>query len=143
MTSPNCYSPGRYASGAPSPADLAALAEAGVRTVISLRTAIEAPDDPTSEITAALGMRYVRLPIAGPADLDEPTIRRFGELLDDACAKGGVLVHCATANRVGALVALDAALNNGLAPDAALALGRTAGLTGLEPAVVERLSFSG
>ena len=54
-----------------------------------------------------------------------------------ARACGPVLIHCASGNRVGAMVALDEALNHGCDLDSALDQGRRAGLQGLEPAVVE------
>ena len=53
-------------------------------------------------------------------------------------ARGNVLIHCASGNRVGALVALHAR-GTGATPDEALALGKAAGLAGLEPAVRARL----
>jgi hypothetical protein len=45
------------------------------------------------------------------------------------------LVHCGSSNRVGALLALRAAWLKGATLEAALAAGRSAGLTGLESAV--------
>ena len=46
-----------------------------------------------------------------------------------------VLVHCGSGNRVGALFALRAAWLQGVAPAQAVALGRAAGMTALEPAI--------
>lgn len=135
MTAPACFDSGQYAAGQPTPAQLADLARAGVRTVINLRAPGEPVDYDEAAEAARLGLDYVALPIAGPADLDRERVLRFGGLLDAARARGGVLVHCATANRVGAMVALDAALNRGRPLQAALELGRAAGLASLEPAV--------
>lgn len=135
MSAFRCYADGQYAAGQPTPDDLARLARDGVRTVINLRAPGEAVEFDEAAEAARLGLRYVALPIAGPADLDRERVARFGRALDDARRAGGVLVHCATSNRVGALVALDAALNRGSALDAALACGRAAGLASLEPAV--------
>jgi hypothetical protein len=50
------------------------------------------------------------------------------------------LVHCASSNRVGAMIALRAALVDGASADAALAEGRRWGLKSLEPQVRERLA---
>ena len=55
-------------------------------------------------------------------------------------APGKVLVHCSTGNRAGALMAL-AAHAQGLPAADALALGKAAGLTGLEPAVRGKLGL--
>jgi uncharacterized protein (TIGR01244 family) len=136
MTTPTCFADAHYAAGQPTPAHLAELAREGVRTVINLR----GPDEPVDFDEAAeaerLGLRYVALPVTGPGDLDRDRVRRFGAVLDEARREGGVLIHCATSNRVGAMVALDEALNRGCALAQALERGRSAGLTTLEPAVV-------
>lgn len=136
MTAPKRFADNHYAGGQPTPDHLAELARAGVRTVINLR----APDEPVeydeAAETARLGLRYVALPIAGPTDLDRERVRQFGRVLDDARREGGLLIHCASANRVGAMVALDEALNRGRPLQDALVHGRAAGLASLEPAVV-------
>lgn len=136
MTAATRFAEDHYASGQPTRAHLAALVREGVRTVINLR----APDEPTEYDEAAaaaeLGLRYVALPIAGAADLDRERVRQFGVVLDAARREGGVLIHCASSNRVGAMVALDEALNRGGSIQEALAHGRAAGLASLEPAVI-------
>ena len=45
---------------------------------------------------------------------------------------GGVLVHCASGNRAGALLGLEQAEFDGASKDDALALGRKAGMTSTE-----------
>lgn len=125
-----------YAGGQPTPDDLARLAREGVRTVINLRAPHEPVEYDEAAEAARLGLRYVALPVAGPADLHREQVERFGRALDEARREGGVLVHCATSNRVGALVALDAVLNRGRPLAEALERGRAAGLASLEPAVV-------
>lgn len=136
MTTPFRFATDQYAGGQPAPADLARLAREGVRTVINLRAASEPVDYDEPAEAERLGLRYVSLPIAGPDDLDLGRVREFGRLLDDALQAGQVLIHCASANRVGAMVALDEALNRGRPLDIALKRGRDAGLESLEPAVV-------
>lgn len=137
MTAPICFSEDHYASGQPTATHLAELARQGVRTVINLRTSDEPVEYDEPALAAQLGLDYVSLPIAGAADLDSARVRRFGLALDQARRKGGVLIHCASSNRVGAMVALDLALNRGGSLQAALARGRAAGLGTLEPAVVD------
>lgn len=61
------------------------------------------------------------------------------DLLMQAHPGQAVLTHCAGGNRVGALVALQAAWHQGLPPEQAIALGQRAGLAGLEPRVRELL----
>ncbi|WP_187770731.1 fused DSP-PTPase phosphatase/NAD kinase-like protein [Cognatilysobacter lacus] len=136
MTAPTCYAKDHYAGGQPTPGQLAELERAGVRTVINLRAADEPVDYDEAAEAGRLGLGYVAFPITGAADLDRERAQHFGALLDKARREGGVLIHCASANRVGAMVALDEALNRGRTIDAALELGRAAGLKALEPAVV-------
>lgn len=136
MTAPVRFAENHYASGQPTPEHLAELGREGVRTVVNLR----APGEPTEYDEAAeadrLGLRYVALPIAGAADLDRERVREFGRVLDEARRDGGVLIHCASSNRAGALIALDECLNRDRKLEDALARGRAAGLTTLEPEVV-------
>ena len=120
------------------PAETLAIArEAGFVAVIDLRGADE--DRGIDEVAAveALGMRYVSLPVH---DADDVTFENAAEL--DRLLRefdGPVLLHCASGNRVGALVALRASAA-GASDDEALAAGKAAGLTRLEPAVAERLA---
>ncbi|HEY4583734.1 MAG TPA: sulfur transferase domain-containing protein [Lysobacter sp.] len=136
MTAPVRFADALYAAGQPTSAHLAGLAREGVRTVINLRGVDEPCEYDEAAEAARLGMRYLTLPIAGPADVDRERVRRFGALLDEARGDGGVLIHCATSNRVGAMVALDQALNRGCDLAGALEHGRSAGLATLEPVVV-------
>jgi protein tyrosine phosphatase (PTP) superfamily phosphohydrolase (DUF442 family) len=133
--------PGVITGGQPDAAQLAALAEAGYRTVVDLRS----PGEPYSredEETAleSLGLAYVSIPVAGPEGLTEQNARALSAVLADEEAYP-VAIHCASGNRVGALLALEAAWVDGAAAADALALGRAAGLTGLEPAVRKLLGL--
>lgn len=135
MNTPTRFAEDHYACGQPTAAQLAGLAREGVRTVINLRGPAEPVEYDEAAEAARLGLRYVELPITGPADLDRERVRAFGRMLDEARREGGVLIHCATSNRVGAMVALDEALNRGRPLQDAIAHGRAAGLASLEPAV--------
>lgn len=137
MSAPVLFAENQYAAGQPSREDLGQLVRAGVRTVINLRTAGEPVDYDEAAEVARLGMRYAVLPVSGALDLDFARVRQFGQLLDHALREGAVLIHCASANRVGAIVALDEVFNRGRSLDAALERGRAAGLRALEPAVVD------
>ena len=87
----------------------------------------------------AAGLAYHALPIASGDDLDRVRVAHFAELLQTHAGQP-LLIHCASANRVGALVALHAAWHQGMAAEEAIALGRRAGLLGLEPCVRELLA---
>ena len=127
--------------GQPSEEQLEALAAAGYRTIVDLRPEGEtgAPAGEPERVEA-LGMRYVRIPIAGSGDLTEETARALDEVLDREAAYPAV-VHCGSGNRVGALLALRAARLEGADAEAALQLGLDAGLTRLEPAVRDLLGL--
>lgn len=132
--------PGVLAAGQPSPAQLASLAAEGVRTVINLRAPTEQVEFDEAREAKRLGLRYVSIPIAGPEDVTAETAARFSQDFEDARRAGDVLVHCASANRVGAMLALDQAIARNRAASDALDVGRAAGLTTLEAKVAEILA---
>lgn len=122
--------PGLYTAGQPAPADWAAIRALGVRTVVNLRTPAELQGrDEAAEVRAA-GLAYVEIPVAGADGINPDNARALHAAL--APAHGGVLVHCASGNRAGALLALEQAEQDGLPKGAALALGRKAGMTSTE-----------
>jgi uncharacterized protein (TIGR01244 family) len=130
---------GLKTGGQPDAAQLRAFAAEGGKVVIDLRGENEVRDYDETALARELGLRYVRLSIVGAADLDDANAAVLDRALKDA--QGPVLLHCASGNRVGALLALTAAKHEGLAPEAALELGRQAGLKSLEPVVRERLGI--
>lgn len=137
---PNLAMPaaGLYTGGQPDAQAWPALAAAGVTTVVNLRSADEMQGDDEADAVRALGMHYVSIPVAGAADVDTAHAARLHRAL--AAAPGKVLVHCASGNRVGALLAIDAARANDGDVERAIAYGRAAGLTSLEPRVREVLA---
>ncbi|MEM9593689.1 MAG: sulfur transferase domain-containing protein [Acidobacteriota bacterium] len=132
--------PGMLTGGQPSREALEQAAAAGYGTIVNLRGAGEGDEgwNEAAEVEA-LGMRYVALPIASADDLDREKILRLVALITDSEPQL-MMVHCASGNRVGALIAL-AAAEAGTPPDAALRIGLDAGLTGLEPVIRERLGL--
>jgi uncharacterized protein (TIGR01244 family) len=130
--------PRLYTSGQPAAGDWSALAAGGVRTVIDLRTPGELKDrDERSEVVAA-GLRYVALPIAGHDAVTPDNARALAALIADA--RGPVLVHCASGNRAGGLLALALAAQ-GMAPAQALEAGRGAGMASTETQVRQALGL--
>lgn len=84
-----------------------------------------------------LGLEYINIPVAGAADLSEDNARNLAFALENI--EGVALVHCASSNRVGALFAVKAARLDEMSVDAALEIGRAAGLRAMEPAVRQLL----
>lgn len=122
--------PSVITGGAPSEQQLQAAQSAGFRTVISLLPETE----PEAAQVQALGMKFVSIPVAGPADLTEDNARKLGQAMDSAEAKP-LLLHCASGNRAGALLALKAFYVDHASKEQALELGESAGLASLKPAV--------
>src|SRR5699024_3875630 len=90
--------------------------------------------------SAYLGLTYHNIPIEGPADMTRQTVHRLQRLLDKQTG-GSTLIHCASGNRVGALMALRAGWLQEKSSDDALATGRHWGLQPeLEPALIDRLA---
>jgi protein tyrosine phosphatase (PTP) superfamily phosphohydrolase (DUF442 family) len=106
--------------------------------VIDLSADSETPGFDEAAALRKAGITYRNLPIHGARDLDASNVARFNQLLADAGDKL-TLVHCASSNRVGAMMALRAATFGGQPAEAAVAEGRRWGLKSLEPAVRERL----
>lgn len=123
-------------SGQPSEEALAALAAAGYAAVIDLRGARESRGIDERKIVEDLGMRYVNLPVLGAKDVNFDKATELDALLHDV--EGPVLIHCASGNRVGALLALRESLSGSSIEDA-VSVGKAAGLTRLEAHVREVL----
>ena len=130
--------PNLYTGGQPSAQQLQEAAHTGVTTVIDLRAPQEDRGYDEQAAAEKLGLRYVRLPISGPGDINEANARTLHNL--DA---GTTLLHCASGNRVGALLALARARVDGASGEDALQFGRAAGLGSLEPVVHRELGVSG
>jgi uncharacterized protein (TIGR01244 family) len=124
----------RIASGAIDAADLGRLRAAGIKHVISLRTAEESKGFDEGLIAGGLGIDYHSIPIAGVQSLTKENARKLDELLK-AAGDEPTLVHCGSGNRVGALIAVREAWINGKPVEAAIAEGKRWGLTSLESAV--------
>lgn len=130
--------PNRVVSGRLQASDIPALKRAGIRQVIDLTLDSETPDFDEAAAVQAAGIGYHNLPISGASDLTRDHVVQFDRLLHEA-GDQPTLVHCASGNRVGAMIALRTALLGGQSTDAAVAEGHRWGLKGLEPAVRERL----
>jgi uncharacterized protein (TIGR01244 family) len=91
-------------------------------------------------VVERLGLEYVSLPVPSPSAVTFENAEKLDRLL--AGIDGPVLVHCASGNRVGALLALRESLN-GADAEQAMAYDRQAGVTRLESVVRQRLLEDG
>lgn len=105
-------------AGQPAAEDFALAQTQGVKTVVNLRRANEQADFDEAAHASALGLAYVSLPIGGPSDLTDEVFQRARELLRSA--QRPLLVHCASANRVGAVYVPWRVLDGGVTLDQAL-----------------------
>ena len=98
-------------AGQLAPADIAAAAAQGFRTLINNRPDGEAPGQPPgatiAEAAAAAGLRYVAIPIAGGFSMPQV------EAMSAAMAEGPVLAFCRSGTRSTNLWALAAASRGG------------------------------
>ena len=128
----------QHVSGQPSAEAIAKLPSAGISVVIDLRPDSETPALDKKSAVQSAGLTYHALPIASPADMTHENVVQFDRLLKETGDKG-VLMHCASGNRVGAMLALRARWIEGKSADEALAIGKAAGLTSLAGTVEEKL----
>ena len=117
-------SPTLATSGALKPGAISALKQGGFKTIIDLRTPKEGVAQEQAEAVAS-GLQYHNLPVAG-AFPDAALREQFKQLLEDP-ANYPVLVHCASANRVG-MVWAAYQLDQGVDFETAAAEGRAIGM---------------
>lgn len=115
-------------AGQPEREHFECLAAAGYRTVIDLREPGEDRRLDEPEAARRAGMEYVNIPV-GHEDVDDETFERFRELIADPDRRP-VLVHCSSANRVGALLIPYLILEEGKSIEDALETASRVGLRG-------------
>lgn len=110
----------------------------GFKTILDLRTSEEGADAERA-LAADVGIAYLNLAVATKAPTPEQ-VAAFARIVEDP-ANLPILVHCETANRVGAMWALYRA-SRGVPAMVAVEEGRTLGLKpSREKAVRERLDL--
>jgi len=115
-----------YLAGQPSPEDLQLFKAKGIKTVISLRHKKEVPWDEASVVEQS-GMKFVHVPFAGAQQLKPKVFDKVLKILRDE-KQGPMVLHCASANRVGAIWYAYRVLDGKLSPDAAMKEAQKVGL---------------
>jgi uncharacterized protein (TIGR01244 family) len=128
---------GMTSAGQPDESQFKLVADAGYVAVIDMRGAGEDRGLDEAALLVKLDMDYVELPLSSADAISMENAAKLDQILAEY--DGPVLLHCGSGNRVGALLALRESLN-GASDEAALAYGRSAGMTGLEPVVRARLA---
>lgn len=118
--------PGVITAGQPSASQLEQLAQGGVEIVADLRAASEDRGFDEPAAAARLGLEYHSIPIVGASI----GAREFAAVRSLLRARGTrpILVHCKSANRVGAALIPWLVLDQHRSRDEALAIARQVGL---------------
>ncbi len=125
--------PNLMTAGQPSEDDLKKLAAMGTKAIINLRSEAELEQLNQKKLVESMGMQYISIPIAGSKGINLESAQALDTALNKI--KGSVLLHCASSNRVGGLLAYRAfALQNKTAEEALL-LGEKSGMTSSEARV--------
>ena len=96
--------PGLASAGRPTEQGLKQLKAQGFRTVVDLRTSSEEGLAEEKALVEGQGLRYVHVPVTS-ASFSGADVDAVQAVLGDASA-APVLLHCASANRVGAVWAV-------------------------------------
>jgi protein tyrosine phosphatase (PTP) superfamily phosphohydrolase (DUF442 family) len=112
-------------AGQPSADQMRAAADAGVQVVIDLRDPMEPRPFDEATTASSLGLTYINIPV-GPGTLTDATLDRVLATVREH-ADTPTLLHCASANRVGAALIpyfiLDQGMGEQDAVDAAMRVG--------------------
>lgn len=139
MYNANSPEKGLMTGGQPSIKDLEHMANTGTKVVINLRTKGEFKQFDEKKIVESLGMKYVSIEVAGSKGITRENAMKLNEALNGL--KEPALVHCASSNRVGGLLAYRAYLLNGKSAEESLNYGRSAGMSSTEKKVKKLLGL--
>jgi len=123
-----------YLAGQPTPEDLPLLKREGIQTIITLRKSAEVPWDEATAVTQQ-GMKFVQVPFQDPAELKPEVFEKVLKVLRDK-KRGPTVLHCGSANRVGAIWYTYRILDGKISPEAALQEAQVVGLR--TPAYLEQ-----
>ena len=125
-----CPLPGVATGGQPDSLQLLALGRSGYRTVLDLRAAGEPRGMDEAAVTRAAGLAYRSLPVT-PETLTDSTFDAFRALAIDS-RNHPILVHCASGNRVGAVMIPWLVLDRGWSIERAVTSANAGGLSSAE-----------
>jgi len=114
-------------AGQPSSEDFGAAKALGIRTVVDLRTPGELTEFDEPARVGELGMTYTNLGFRSPDQLTDAIFDGVRAALADEAAQP-VLIHCHSANRVGAVWLAHRVLDDGVELEAAVEEAHAVGL---------------
>ena len=138
---PNATLPveGLLCTGQLSPEQMDGLQALGFASFVSLRLPTEKGAGWEEAHAAETGANFTRMPVEGKAGVHEAGARELAELMEKSAQP--MVLYCGSSNRVGALLALKAHHVESMPAEEALAFGKTAGVTGIEPHLREALGL--
>lgn len=117
---------GIYLAGQPSGKDLEVARKKGIKSIINLRPKRELSFNEEA-IAKKLGMKYYHVPFAAPETLTDKVFDQVRTILKDK-ENRPILLHCGSANRVGAVWLAHRMLDDKLSFEEARKEARTVGL---------------
>lgn len=117
---------GVFLASQPSLADFEQAKQGGVKTVINLRNASEQEDFDEKAFIEGLDLTYHNAPFGSPDELTDAKFDEVRSLLRET--KRPILLHCSSANRVGAVWLAYRVLDDGATIDQATQEAQTVGL---------------
>lgn len=117
---------GVFLASQPNPSDFEQAKKGGVKTVINLRHHSEISDFDEAKVISDLGLAYHNVPWNGPDELTDERFDEVRKLLREA--ERPILLHCSSANRVGAMWLAYRAVDDGIPVDEALAEAKIVGI---------------
>jgi uncharacterized protein (TIGR01244 family) len=117
---------GIFLASQPQPADFEQAKKGGIKTVINLRHPAEIKAFDEKKIVGDLGLTYYNPAWDGPDELTDAKFDEVRNLLKTA--QRPILLHCASANRVGTMWMAYRVLDDGATHDEAVAEAKTVGM---------------
>jgi protein tyrosine phosphatase (PTP) superfamily phosphohydrolase (DUF442 family) len=116
---------GVFLASQPRPEDFEHARDSGIQTVVNLRKPEELDFDEPA-VVSGLGIEYHNVPFRGAGEMTDAVLDEVRALLNDP-AKKPLLLHCASAGRVGAVWLAHRVLDHGLSFEEAKAEAETVG----------------
>jgi uncharacterized protein (TIGR01244 family) len=113
-------------AGQPTVEQLSLLRDDGIRAVLNLRPPAEYDDAEEAARVRELGMEYFNIPVVG-SDVQDAQVEEFLALTDENDNQP-MFIHCASANRVGAMWLIKRVVRDGWEVEAATAEAEQIGL---------------
>jgi uncharacterized protein (TIGR01244 family) len=117
-------------AGQPGESDLQIASSIGVKTIVTLRHPDEVTEFDEQQATVSAGMNHISIPFKPVEELTDDVFNNVRKQLKSAPRP--IMIHCGSANRVGAVWIAYRVLDEGLSYEQALAEAQEIGLRSSE-----------